>query len=90
MTIAAKKMARKNILVKNLHAVETLGAITLLATDKTGTLTQNNMIVVGAWLNEKIFSTTEMTQDELLQDTTLNLPALVQACALCTQYISFF
>lgn len=38
LTIAAKRMATKNVLVKDLQGVETLGAITLLATDKTGTL----------------------------------------------------
>ncbi|CAG8536756.1 6103_t:CDS:2, partial [Acaulospora colombiana] len=39
LTIAAKRMAAQNVLVKDLQGVETLGAITLLATDKTGTLT---------------------------------------------------
>ena len=45
LTIAAKRMASQNVLVKDLEAVETLGAITLLATNKTGTLTQNQMTV---------------------------------------------
>lgn len=49
LTIAAKRMAKKNVLVKNLQGVETLGAITLLATDKTGTLTMNRMDVVSFW-----------------------------------------
>lgn len=37
------------VLVKDLHAVDTLGTITLLASDKTGTMTQNRMTVVRAW-----------------------------------------
>ena len=49
LTVAAKRMAEKNVLVKNLQGVETLGAITLLATDKTGTLTMNRMDVVEVW-----------------------------------------
>lgn len=49
LSIAARKLAKRNVLVKDLHGVETLGAITLLATDKTGTLTQNRMTVVGMW-----------------------------------------
>lgn len=49
LTVAAKRMAKKNVLVKNLQGVETLGAITLLATDKTGTLTMNRMDVVEVW-----------------------------------------
>ena len=38
-------MAAQNVLVKDLQGVETLGALTLLATDKTGTLTRNQMTV---------------------------------------------
>ncbi|ORY01095.1 P-type cation exchange, alpha subunit of ATPase [Basidiobolus meristosporus CBS 931.73] len=49
LTIAAKRMAAANVLVKDLKGVETLGAITLLATDKTGTLTRNQMTVTNVW-----------------------------------------
>ena len=49
LTIAAKRMASKQVLVKDLQGVETLGAITLLATDKTGTLTRNQMTVTNIW-----------------------------------------
>ena len=49
LTVAAKRLAGKKVLVKNLQGVETLGAITLLATDKTGTLTMNRMEVVSFW-----------------------------------------
>lgn len=49
LTIAAKRMAEQNVLVKDLQGVETLGAITLLATDKTGTLTRNQMTTTNIW-----------------------------------------
>ncbi|KAF2093002.1 P-type cation exchange, alpha subunit of ATPase [Rhizodiscina lignyota] len=49
LTIAAKRMASQNVLVKDLQGVETLGAITLLATDKTGTLTRNQMTATNIW-----------------------------------------
>ncbi|AEO68317.1 uncharacterized protein THITE_125028 [Thermothielavioides terrestris NRRL 8126] len=49
LTIAAKRMAKQNVLVKDLQGVETLGAITMLATDKTGTLTRNQMKVANIW-----------------------------------------
>jgi sodium/potassium-transporting ATPase subunit alpha len=49
LTIAAKRMASQNVLVKDLQGVETLGAITLLATDKTGTLTRNQMSATNLW-----------------------------------------
>ncbi|CAG8627763.1 337_t:CDS:2 [Paraglomus brasilianum] len=57
LTIAAKRMAAQNVLVKDLQGVETLGAITLLATDKTGTLTRNRMTVAYVWTALKLHST---------------------------------
>ncbi len=45
LMLSARKMARKNALVKKISAMETMGAITLIATDKTGTITQNKLSV---------------------------------------------
>ena len=55
LALTAKRMHAKNVLVKNLEAVETLGSTTVIASDKTGTLTQNRMTVQHAWVDEKIY-----------------------------------
>ncbi|KAG2532113.1 hypothetical protein BBO99_00000507 [Phytophthora kernoviae] len=49
LTITAKRMAMLNVFVKRLDCVETLGSISLIATDKTGTLTKNVMTVTDTW-----------------------------------------
>lgn len=50
LSIAARRMARRNVIVRRLAAVEGLGSCTLVATDKTGTLTCNEMTVARAVL----------------------------------------
>lgn len=55
LAIGVSRMSKKNILVKKLQAVETLGQVNIIAVDKTGTLTKNEMVIERVYMNGKIY-----------------------------------
>lgn len=58
LALGAWRITKFNVLTRNVAAVEALGAITVLAVDKTGTLTQNHMQVAELSVGEEIFKST--------------------------------
>ena len=59
--MGTQKMARENAIMKELKAVETLGAVSVICSDKTGTLTQNKMTPQTAFVDGELISCQELT-----------------------------
>ncbi|MHA3978308.1 cation-translocating P-type ATPase [Halovulum sp. GXIMD14794] len=58
LALGASAMVRQNALARRLQAVETLGAASVICTDKTGTLTENKMTATRIWTSDAIYEVT--------------------------------
>lgn len=83
LALAAKRMIRQNSLIRKLPAVETLGSVTYICTDKTGTLTKNKMHVEQIFVNGQLYNKNGFELDDadsnslLLHAFALNNDAVV-------------
>lgn len=93
LAMGVQRMAKRNALIKRLSAVETLGCATVICTDKTGTLTQNEMTVNRVWTDGMNLEVTGVGYDSsegniLLNGKSIapkqhNISELLTAAGLC-------
>lgn len=93
LAINVLKMVRQNVLVKRLSAVQTLGSVTVICTDKTGTITKGEMTVNKLWVKDRIIEVSGLgympvgdftiNGEPLKEGETKSLDKLLEIAALC-------
>jgi len=82
LALGTQKMSHENAIIRKLHAVESLGGISVICSDKTGTLTQNKMTVQKIYVDEKVLFHDQLNHDKILEKN------LVLMALLCNDAIT--
>ncbi len=78
LSLETEKLSKENAIVKELKSIEALGSISVICSDKTGTLTQNKMTVQKVYIND------ELSEAKNLKLTNDNTVLLLKSCILCS------
>ena len=82
LAIGTQKLSKENAIIKNLKSVESLGCVSVICSDKTGTLTQNKMTVKKVYINNEVFNEKDLNVNRMGENL------LIKEAILCNDATS--